>query len=75
MKNKNPYKKKLEKLAETVHSRDDLHEQYKKKTREILLRFTCDLCASEDFKCENFSLACLREYIEVWVDLHFKKQE
>lgn len=75
---KNAYKEKLEKLAEQVTSRDDLHEAYKKKMQEILLQFAMDLAGSElfveDLQGCNISLACLREYAKSWVEKRFKKE-
>lgn len=76
MKKKNPYKKKLKELTEKVHSREDLHEVYKEQIRRMLFDFVVDFSKMRDpFDPNQITLACLREFIKLWTDLHLKKGE
>lgn len=68
------YEKKIHDLAKKFKSRDDLHDAYKEKMKDILFQFSTALAyMEEDFDPKKISIKRIKEFISQWVELHFNK--
>lgn len=68
------YRKKLDAIADQIHSRNDLQVFYLSTMKDILRRFYID-ASSGLVGDENgdINLKMIDDYIEGWVATHFKK--
>jgi hypothetical protein len=71
-KGKSPYQKRVEAIIREVGSRDDLHERYLLKIKDILMHFYVD--AVDEFETrreKDIILKDINDFIDGWVVAHF----
>lgn len=75
METEKSYKERILDIAAKIHTRDDLHEVFIQKIKNILTQFAVDFAyMEEDFDPQKISMKRLNEFVSMWVDLHIQKE-